>query len=68
MSIRQSIPINLRPTDWIDTKANSKWIGLIEVPNLNQVQSIRQSGLIVANCVDDIACTAYAVISCDVDV
>jgi len=51
MSIRQSIPINLRPTDWIDTKANSKWIGLIEVPNLNQVQSIRQSGLIVANCV-----------------
>jgi hypothetical protein len=42
--------INLRPTDWLDAKITSGRIGLIEVPSLNQVQSIRQSGLIVDNC------------------
>ena len=50
-SIRQSIPINLRLTDWIDAIITSGRIGLIEVASLNQVQSIRQSGLIVDNCV-----------------
>ena len=49
-SIRQSIPINLRLTDWIDAKIARRRIGLIEVPSLNQAQSIRQSGLIVDNC------------------
>jgi hypothetical protein len=43
--------INLRPTDWLDAKITSGRIGLIKVPSLNQVQSIRQSGLIVDNCV-----------------
>jgi hypothetical protein len=46
------MPINLRPTDWLDAKITSGRIGLIEVPSLNQVQSIRQSGLIVDNCAD----------------
>jgi hypothetical protein len=44
------MPINLCPTNWIDTKITSGQIGLIEVPSLNQEQSIRQPGLIVDNC------------------